>query len=232
MKILVVDDEKSILNLIRMNLELEGYKIITSMSGLDALQKFRQVAPDFIILDIMLPDISGYNVLRKLRRSGCRVPVILLTAKDQLNDKLVGLQFGADDYMTKPFSNEELILRIRAITKRLQPIDRDASAPACELQLDGIRVLSEERAVFIDGQSVEVTSKEFDTLTLMLENRNRVFTREKLLESVWGYAFEGNTRAVDILIQRLRKKLGPYAENLRTIYGVGYKIVGKDGLCS
>jgi len=232
MKILVVDDEKSILNLIRMNLELEGYKIITSMSGLEALQKIRQAAPDFIILDIMLPDISGYNVLRKLRRSGCCVPVILLTAKDQLNDKLLGLQFGADDYMTKPFSNEELILRIRAITKRLQPTDRDISTPTGELQLDGIRVLLAEREVFIDGQSVEVTSKEFDTLTLMLENCNRVFTREKLLESVWGYAFEGNTRAVDILIQRLRKKLGPYAENLRTIYGVGYKLVAREGACS
>jgi two-component system, OmpR family, alkaline phosphatase synthesis response regulator PhoP len=232
MKILVVDDEKSILNLIRMNLELEGYKIITSMSGLDALQKIRQAAPDFIILDIMLPDISGYNVLRKLRRSGCRVPVILLTAKDQLNDKLLGLQFGADDYMTKPFSNEELILRIRAITKRFQPTDRDISTPTRELQIDGIRVLLAEREVFIDGQLVEVTSKEFDTLTLMLENCNRVFTREKLLESVWGYAFEGNTRAVDILIQRLRKKLGPYAENLRTIYGVGYKLVAREGACS
>lgn len=232
MKILVVDDEKSILNLIRMNLELEGYKIITSMSGLDALQKFRQEAPDFIILDVMLPDISGYNVLRKLQRSGCRVPVILLTAKDQLNDKLLGLQLGADDYMTKPFSNEELILRIRAITKRLQPAASGISVPARELELDGIRVLPEERAVFIDGQSVAVTSKEFDTLTLMLENRNRVFTREKLLESVWGYTFEGSTRAVDILIQRLRKKLGPYAENLRTIYGVGYKLTAKDSLVS
>jgi len=215
-----------------MNLELEGYKIITSMSGLDALQKFRQEAPDFIILDVMLPDISGYNVLRKLQRSDCRVPVILLTAKDQLNDKLLGLQLGADDYMTKPFSNEELILRIRAITKRLQPAGSDMADPIREFVLDGIRVLPEERAVFIDGQSVAVTGKEFDTLVLMLENRNRVFTREKLLASVWGYTFEGSTRAVDILIQRLRKKLGPYAENLRTIYGVGYKLTDRDGLSS
>ena len=231
MKILVVDDEQSILHLIRMNLELEGYEVEVSASGLEALEKFRQCTPDFILLDIMLPDLSGYDVLRRLHAEGCTVPVILLTAKDQLNDKLLGLKLGADDYITKPFSSEELVLRIQAIAKRVQP-PAEAPQPACRLRQDGIEVIPLERAVFIDGQPIEITSKEFDTLALMMKNRNRVFTREMLLETVWGYTFEGNTRAVDILIQRLRKKLGPYAGRLRTIYGVGYKLTDKDGLGS
>lgn len=227
MKILVVDDEKSILNLIRMNLELEGYDVVTSETGQDALRQMGACRPDFMLLDIMLPDLSGYDVLRRLHADGCTVPVILLTAKDQLNDKLLGLKLGADDYITKPFSNEELILRIQAIAKRVQPVAVQA-VPGL-LQQEGIEVVPTEHLVRIDGQAVEITSKEFDTLVLMMKNRNRVFTREMLLEAVWGYAFDGSTRAVDILIQRLRKKLGPYAGRLRTIYGVGYKLTDSDG---
>lgn len=224
MKILVVDDEKSIVNLIRMNLELEGYEVIISMTGIDAVNKFKMEKPELVILDIMLPDISGHEVIRKFQKIDSEVPVIMLTANSQINDKLLGLQLGADDYITKPFNSTELILRIKAIIKRINKKDNEAKESNNEIEIKGIRILKEERKVFINGEEVTATYKEFDTLLLMMENYNKVFTREKLLERVWGYEFEGNTRAVDILIQRLRKKLGVYAESLKTIYGVGYKL--------
>lgn len=224
MKILVVDDEKSIVNLIRMNLELEGYEVIISMTGIDAIYKFKMERPELVILDIMLPDISGHEVIQKFQKIDSEVPIIMLTANSQINDKLLGLQLGADDYITKPFNSTELILRIKAITKRINKKDNQVKDNNNEIQIKGIRVLKEERKVFIDGEEIIATYKEFDTLLLMMENCNKVFTREKLLGRVWGYEFEGSTRAVDILIQRLRKKLGIYAENLKTIYGVGYKL--------
>lgn len=224
MKILVVDDEKSIVNLIRMNLELEGYEVIISMTGIDAVNKFKMEKPELVILDIMLPDISGHEVIRKFQKIDSEVPVIMLTANSQINDKLLGLQLGADDYITKPFNSTELILRIKAIIKRINKKDNEAKESNNEIEIKGIRILKEERKVFINGEEVTATYKEFDTLLLMMENYNKVFTREKLLERVWGYEFEGSTRAVDILIQRLRKKLGVYAESLKTIYGVGYKL--------
>lgn len=226
MKILVVDDEKSIINLIRMNLELEGYEVVTSETGMDAIRKFTEEKPELVILDIMLPDISGHKVIRKLHELDPAAAVIMLTAKGEVNDKLFGLQLGADDYMTKPFNSEELLLRIKAISKRLYPVEEKVVAAETELVFAKIRIRREERAVWIDDRRIEVTYREFDMLLLMLENRNKVFTREKLLESVWRYAYEGNTRAVDMLIQRLRKKLGLYAENLKTVYGIGYKFEG------
>jgi Response regulators consisting of a CheY-like receiver domain and a winged-helix DNA-binding domain len=226
MKILVVDDEKSIINLIRMNLELEGYEVVTSETGMDAIRKFTEEKPELVILDIMLPDISGHKVIRKLHELDPAAAVIMLTAKGEVNDKLFGLQLGADDYMTKPFNSEELLLRIKAISKRLYPVEEKVAAAETELVFAKIRIRREERAVWIDDRRIDVTYREFDMLLLMLENRNKVFTREKLLESVWRYAYEGNTRAVDMLIQRLRKKLGLYAENLKTVYGIGYKFEG------
>lgn len=224
MKILVVDDEKSIVNLIRMNLELEGYEVIISMTGMDAVEKFQMKKPELVVLDIMLPDISGHEVIKRFQKIDSEVPVIMLTANSQINDKLLGLQLGADDYITKPFNSTELILRIKVITKRIKKKDNGTKENNNEINIKAIRILKDERKVFIDGKEVPTTYKEFDTLLLMMENYNKVFTREKLLERVWGYEFEGNTRAVDILIQRLRKKLGPYAESLKTVYGVGYKL--------
>ena len=223
MKILVVDDEKSIVNLIRMNLELEGYQVVISMNGIDAIEKFETERPELVILDIMLPDISGHEVIRKFQKIDSEIPVIMLTANSQINDKLLGLQLGGDDYITKPFNSIELMLRIKAITKRINKKYNGKKENNNEFKIKGIRVLKDERKVFIDGEEIIATYKEFDTLVLMMENCNKVFTREKLLKRVWGYEFEGNTRAVDILIQRLRKKLGVYSECLKTIYGVGYR---------
>ncbi|MCY6372779.1 response regulator transcription factor [Clostridium ganghwense] len=224
MKILVVDDEKSILSLIRMNLKLEGYEVVTSLTGKDGVQKFKSENPDLVILDLMLPDMSGYEVIQQLQEINNDIPVIMLTAKSQINDKLLGLQLGADDYMTKPFNSAELMLRIKAVTKRINKKGQVLHNKANEIKKGFLRILKEERKVFVDDREINVTYKEFNILILMLETYNKVFTREELLNKVWGYDFIGNTRAVDILIQRLRKKLNPYSEAIKTVYGVGYKL--------
>ncbi|MDD6382848.1 MAG: response regulator transcription factor [Selenomonadaceae bacterium] len=222
-RILVIDDERSILELVRMNLELAGYEVVTGESGQEALQLVASCRPELLILDVMLPDQSGYYVLRHLREQGERLPVIMLTAKGEREDRILGLRLGADDYVTKPFSSEELILRVQAVLRRAEPVA--AAVPAENaVAVQGLMIYPESRTAEVDGQAVSLTRKEFDTLELMMRHPNHVFTRERLLEEVWGYDFAGSTRAVDILIQRLRKKMGPYADRLETVYGTGYKL--------
>ncbi|MFT5875035.1 MAG: two-component system alkaline phosphatase synthesis response regulator PhoP [Clostridium sp.] len=225
-KILVIDDEESIVYLLKMNLILEGFDVEIAMNGQEGIDKFNKTNPDMTILDIMLPDMNGYEVLKRLQSINNEKPIIMLTAKDQLNDKLLGLYLGADDYMTKPFDSRELMLRIRAISRRidktkLENLFRNNIVEIIEN--DFIRILKPERKVFIDNEEIELTYKEFNTLVLMVENCNRVFTREILLEKVWGCNFLGNSRSVDIHIQRLRKKLKNHENAVKTIYGVGYK---------
>ncbi|MBW6410232.1 response regulator transcription factor [Clostridium weizhouense] len=222
MRVLVVDDERSILNLIRLNLEVEGYEAIVSTTGADAILKFETEKPQLVILDLMLPDISGYDVIKKFQEINSEVPVIMLTAKSQMNDKLLGLQLGADDYIIKPFNSTELILRIKAVSKRVTKKTRVKNDN--EIKLEKLKILKDERKVFIDEEEIFMTYKEFDTLFLMMKNYNKVFTRENLLERVWGDEYDVNTRAVDILIQRVRKKMGKYSNKLKTVYGVGYKL--------
>ncbi|MBN1064275.1 response regulator [Clostridium botulinum] len=226
MKILVVDDEKSIVNLIRLNLEVEGYEPIISMTGEDAIHKFETEKPELVILDLMLPDISGHDVIKRFQKIDSEVPVIMLTAKSQINDKLLGLQLGADDYIIKPFNSIELILRIKAVTKRITK--KSCSKNNNEIKIEKLKILKDERKVFIEEKEIFMTYKEFDTLLLMMENHNKVFTRENLLERVWGDEYDVNTRAVDILIQRVRKKMGKYSNKLKTVYGVGYKLEFKE----
>jgi len=222
-RILVIDDEHSILDLVRMNLELAGYEVVTGVSGQEALQLVASCYPAMLILDVMLPDQSGYHVLRHLRENGEHLPVIMLTAKGEREDRILGLRLGADDYVTKPFSSEELILRVQAVLRRSEPAA--GTFPEEEaVAVQGLVIDPESRTAKVDGQPVSLTRKEFDTLALMMRHPNHVFTRERLLEEVWGYDFAGSTRAVDILIQRLRKKMGPYAERLETVYGTGYKL--------
>lgn len=222
-RILVIDDERSILELVRMNLELAGYEVVTGESGQEALQLVASCRSELLILDVMLPDQSGYYVLRHLREQGERLPVIMLTAKGEREDRILGLRLGADDYVTKPFSSEELILRVQAVLRRAEPVA--AAVPAENaVAVQGLMIYPESRTAEVDGQAVSLTRKEFDTLELMMRHPNHVFTRERLLEEVWGYDFAGSTRAVDILIQRLRKKMGPYADRLETVYGTGYKL--------
>lgn len=220
MKILVVDDEQSILDLVRMSLILENYDVITLDSGKNFLSVIGHEKPDFIILDIMLGMYDGLELLKELRSRGIDTPVILLTAKSQINDRLMGLYCGADDYISKPFDSRELILRIKAIEKRMDRTHTQEPAVLCR---GFLRMDQSARKAFIDSTEVYLTKKEFDVLFLLVKNNGTVFRREELLTQVWGYDSSIDTRALDALIQRIRRKLGIHGESIVTLYGIGYK---------
>lgn len=220
MNILVVDDEISILQLIKMNLELQKYNVTTATCGVEALDLTIKERPDIIILDAMLPDISGFKLINKIKLIA-DIPIIMLTAKNDINDKLLGLQLGAEDYITKPFNSTELLLRVKVISKR---ITKNSKEIKNSISVGKIHILLDERKVLIDSKYIDLTFKEFEVLSYLCENKGRVFSREELLNKVWGYDFEGTTRAVDILVQRLRKKLGDCQHYIKTLYKAGYKL--------
>ncbi|PFE74664.1 DNA-binding response regulator [Bacillus cereus] len=220
MKILVVDDESSIRNLIRMQLEMEGYEVLTAADGREALERWN-AQPDVLILDVMLPDTDGYELLRLFREKDRDIPVLMLTAKSQMNDKLLGLQLGADDYVTKPFNYAELILRVKNMSRRVK---KEVAVSHEVIRAGELVICPKERKVHVEGQEIQLTYREFNLCQLFVSNPQRVFMRDELLEKVWGFEYIGNTRAVDIMVQRLRKKLGNSGEYIKTIYGVGYKL--------
>lgn len=224
MKILLIDDEESILNLVRMNLVLEGFEVITSATGNSGIKNFQNENPDLVLLDLMLPDLDGYEVMKRMQQINRKIPIILLTAKGQLNDKLLGLQLGADDYITKPFDSREIILRIRAISRRINQSKLLNENSENKIEKGFIKLLKAERKIFIDSIEVQFTFREFETLNLLMQNMNKVFTRTELLKKLWGYDYEGNTRAVDIHIERIRKKLKNHGNAIQTIYGAGYRL--------
>ena len=225
MKILLVDDEESILNLVRMNLMFENFDVVTAECGKDAIKLFQSELPDLIVLDLMLPDMDGFQVIHEIQNINSEIPIIVLSAKNQINDKLLGLQLGADDYITKPFDSRELILRIRAISRRINKVKLTINNKETKkiIEKGFIKIMLLERRVFIDLKEVNFTHIEFEILVLMVQNAYKVFTREELLDKIWGYDFSGNTRAVDIHIKRIRKKLLNHEEAIKTIYGVGYR---------
>lgn len=202
-----------------MNLKLQNYNVVTATCGNEALELTIKEKPDIIILDAMLPDISGFELIHKIKLID-DIPIIMLTAKDDINDKLLGLQLGAEDYITKPFNSTELLLRIKVISKRINKFSKKTDKT---LSLGRITIIADERKVLVDNEYVDLTFKEFEVLNCLCENKGIVFSREDLLNKVWGYDFEGTTRAVDILIQRLRKKLGPCQTYIKTLYKAGYK---------
>lgn len=208
MKILLVDDEESLLNLVKINLMFENYEVITAECGKTAIELFQTQSPDLVVLDLMLPDIDGFQVIHAIQEINNEVPIIVLSAKNQINDRLLGLQLGADDYITKPFDSRELILRIRAISRRINKAKLLSNKKQSSIIEKGfIKIMKDERRVFIDSKEVIFTHIEFEMLVLMVKNSYKVFTREELLDKIWGYDFSGNTRAVDIHIKRIRKKL-------------------------
>lgn len=218
-KILVVDDEPSILNLVTAYLRPEGYEVKTAVNGRIALQTIRTFQPDLVVLDIMLPGMDGLEVLAQLRRES-DVYVILLTARSEETDKLVGLAVGADDYLTKPFSPRELVARIKAALRRLQS---GGSLPESQvMQFSHLRIDPSARRVWADDQEVELTSTEFDLLQTLAEHRGMVLSREQLLEHVWGQDFFGEIRVVDVHLGHVRQKLGPH-HAIVTVRGVGYR---------
>jgi len=222
--ILIVEDDRSILLGLRSNLEYEGYEVITAIDGQRALELALQKDPDLVILDVMLPKMSGFEVCKTLRRRQFDKPIIMLTAKDQEADKVAGLDLGADDYVTKPFSVRELIARVNASLRRR----RHAEEEPASFTFGDVTVDIEGRTVTCDGRPREMSAREFDLLVYLIRNRNRVVDRQELLNSVWGRTYFGTHRTIDNFINRIRRKIGDTAgepKRLITVRGVGYKFV-------
>ena len=220
--ILIIEDEKNILELVKYNLEEAGFRVFTAVRGDTGLDQARKQKPDLIILDLMLPEIDGFEICKTLKQNEktARVPIIMLTAKGQEADKIVGLELGADDYVTKPFSPRELLARVRAVLRRIK------EKPAKEIRKIGTLELDQgKHLVMLKGKPVEITSKEYDLLKTLLEADGRVLTREYLLDKVWGYAQSINieTRTVDMHIGQLRKKLKTEAYRIITVKNTGYR---------
>ncbi|MDR7485438.1 MAG: response regulator transcription factor [Armatimonadota bacterium] len=227
-RILVVDDEPHIVELVRYNLLQEGYDVLAARDGEAALEKVRSDRPDLVILDIMLPGLDGLEVCRRLRRESS-VPIIMLTAKGGELERVVGLEVGADDYVTKPFSPRELVARVRAVLRRRV---REVSPPSTEpIRIGELSIDPTTREVRLGGRPVDLTAREFDLLWLLMRHPNRVFTRDFLLEHLWGYDFYGSTRTVDMHISRLREKIEDdpgQPTYIVTVRGVGYKLRGAE----
>jgi DNA-binding response OmpR family regulator len=213
---LVVEDEDSIATLVRSYLERDGFTIVRARSGEEALKELERNPVRVVVLDIGLPDIDGFDVCSRIREHS-RVPVVMLTARDEEPDRITGLELGADDYVTKPFSPRELLARVKAVLRRTE-----AWLDEPELSLADVVVRRDAREATVAGVHVELTTKEFDLLTILLGNPDRVLTRELLLDRVWGLAFPGGTRTVDMHVASLRRKLGR-PELIRTVRGAGYK---------
>jgi DNA-binding response OmpR family regulator len=221
-KVLVVDDEDHILELARLYLSREGYQVESVGDGAQALNRFGQVKPDLVVLDIMLPGTDGLTICREIRKLS-QVPIIMLTARDEVTDKVVGLELGADDYLTKPFHPQELVARAKALMRRsrLEP-DQPKLVRAGKLEVD-----LERHEVRFEDQKLQLRPKEFDLLALLARHPGRVFQRSELLDMVWGYDFPGYTRTVDVHIQQLREKLagaGVKEPSIQTVWGVGYRL--------
>jgi DNA-binding response OmpR family regulator len=213
-KILIVEDDAAISDLIKLNLNLVGYKSVQAFDGNAALSTLNTFSPDLILLDIALPDIEGFDLLSQFKQKG--LPVIFLTAKSGLSDKVKGLKMGADDYIVKPFEAMELLARIEAVLRRY-------GNSSDIIQFEDLEINTEERSVKKEGVAVDLTMKEYELLLLLLKNRNKALSRDKILELVWGYDYVGETRTVDIHIQKIRKKLG-WEEQIKTVYKYGYRL--------
>jgi len=218
-KILVVDDEQSIINLVTAYLRQEGYEVYTAMDGPAGLKAARSFRPDLVVLDVMLPGMDGIELLAQLRRES-DVYVIMLTAKSEETDKIVGLSMGADDYLTKPFSPRELVARVKAALRRLRA--GAGSVAAAVLPFRHVRIDAGSRQVWVNDELVSLTAVEFDLLRTLAEHRGLVLSREQLLERVWGYDFYGEERVVDVHIGHIRQKLGD-DHSIATVRGVGYR---------
>ncbi|MBQ2695762.1 MAG: response regulator transcription factor [Clostridia bacterium] len=221
-RILVVDDDRNICELIRLYLEKEGFSVTLAYDGQAALSLFKESTPSIVLLDVMLPKMDGFQVCREIRRIS-NIPIIMLTAKGETFDKVLGLELGADDYMVKPFENKELVARIKAALRRYDPKD-DAEK---EVIYPNLAINLSNYELKINGNQMDVPPKELELLYYLATNPNKVFTREQLLETVWGFDYFGDSRTVDVHVKRLREKLELAGEEqnwqLKTVWGVGYK---------
>lgn len=220
--VLIVEDDQDILNLLSFTIHNQGYRALQSRQGEEGLKMARTERPDIILLDLMLPGMDGITVCKELKSKTetAHIPVVMLTAKGEENDRILGLETGADDYVVKPFSPRELVLRLEAVLRRSQP--RQAQEEVWEQ--GGLRVEFDAFQVFVDDQEIELTSTEFHLLAALIRSGGRVLTREQLLDQVWGYEFDGYARTVDTHMHRLRHKLGRVADRMQTVRGVGYRL--------
>lgn len=218
--VLIVDDEPNIVELTRLYLSKEGYKVITAYDGQEALRRARTEKPDLVVLDLMLPELDGFEVCRRLRQDSDDLAIIMLTARDDDIDKIVGLELGADDYMTKPFNPRELVARVRAVLRR-----SERKPSRAVLRLGDVRLDANSRQVCVGDDTLNLRLKEFDLLAALMENTNIALSREQLLEIVWGYDFYGDSRTVDVHIARLREKIKGSQLEIETVWGIGYKLV-------
>ena len=219
-KILIVEDERNIASFVAMYLKKERYQVEIARDGGEALAKADSLKPELIVLDLMLPDMDGLEVCRQIR-AGSDVPILMLTARDDDVDKIVGLEVGADDYLTKPFNPRELVARIKSILRRSTQTARKPQEAV--LEHGSVRIDAGRREVTVSGEQVQLAPKEFDLLWELLDHRGLVLTRDQLLERVWGYTFAGDTRTVDVHVRQLRRKLGDDCP-VATVWGVGYKV--------
>lgn len=231
-KVLIVDDEESILTLLAFNLEKAGYEVQTAMDGLIGYQLALENQYDFIILDLMMPSMDGMEVCKKLRQEKIETPIMILTAKDDELEKIIGLELGADDYMTKPFSPREVLARMKAIMRRIKPESKEkiteshGASPEEEVVIGELQIFPELYEVKVRGELIEVTPKEFELLLYMMKRVNRILSREQLLNAIWNFDYAGETRIVDVHISHLREKIEVDTKNpayIRTVRGFGYK---------
>ena len=220
-KVLIVDDDANIVELIKINFESEGFDTITASDGREAVDRFRAENPSIVIMDVMMPEMDGWEACREIRKTS-NTPIIMLTAKGETFDKVLGLELGADDYMVKPFETKELTARVKAVLRRTESHEK-SNDKSLEYQNISINISNYELRV--KGEIVELPPKELELLYFLASNPNRVFTREQLLEKVWGFDYYGDSRTVDVHIKRLREKLEGVEGNwqLKTVWGVGYK---------
>ncbi|TML56632.1 MAG: response regulator transcription factor [Actinobacteria bacterium] len=218
--VLVVEDESSIASFVALYLKNAGYRIQAAGTGREALERVASEKPDLIVLDLMLPDIDGLEVCRRVRQSS-DVPILMLTARDEDVDKIIGLEVGADDYLTKPFNPRELVARVKSILRRSVPERREVQTK--QIKHGDLEIDVGRREVLVAGKEVQLAPKEFDLLWELLDHKGLVLTRDQLLERVWGYTFAGDTRTVDVHVRQLRRKLGE-ASPIVTVWGVGYKV--------
>ena len=225
-KIMVVDDDSNICELLRLYLEKEGYDTILAENGTQALEKFDREKPDLILLDIMMPQLDGWQVCREIRKKS-QCPIIMLTAKGEVFDKVLGLELGADDYVVKPFEAKEVVARVKAVLRR-SGIQNDKKVK--EVRYDGLYINMENYELRIRGKQVDTPPKEMELIFHLASNPNRVFTRDQLLDEVWGFDYYGDSRTVDVHVKRLREKLDGVSDqwNLKTVWGVGYKFEVRD----
>jgi two-component system, OmpR family, alkaline phosphatase synthesis response regulator PhoP len=230
-KILVVDDEQSIVTLLKYNLQQAGYEVITALDGEAGKELALSENPDLIILDLMLPKLDGIEVCKQLRQARVMIPILMLTAKDDELDKILGLELGADDYMTKPFSPREVVARVKAILRRtlpqnVQPMETNDDASDA-IQIAALKIIPDYYEAYFEGEQLELTPKEFELLLYLAKNKSRALSRDHLLSAVWNYDFAGDTRIVDVHISRLREKIETNTKKpsyIKTIRGLGYKL--------